>query len=184
MVFNAERWSQAKEQGTPSQSYRQFTNASGSLWASKSNHEKSLYDARANHQPFCLERARKRGLTPEQQEREDCASCLEKCEKYREKAEKSARKAERLEKRAESGPQPLAPFMEYSQKHRGDFPGMNPIQRAKKLGAAWRELSAAEKAVYETDAYRQWRETFKRRGLGARLKKKARAAASSENDDE
>ena len=183
MVFNSERWAKEKEDGTPSKSYREFTNESGKIWSSKSNHEKSLYDARANHQPFCLERARKRGLSVEQAEREDCASCLERCEKYRQKSDKLHKKSLALERKAEEGPRPLAPFMEYSAKHKGDYTG-NPIQRAKKLGAAWRELSDAEKKVYETDAYRAWREKKKSgSSLGKRLKK-TRPSASTENDEE
>ena len=181
MVYNSERWKSEKERGTASKSYREFTNESGNLWKEMSNHEKSIYDARANHQPFCLERARKRGLTPEQAEREDCAACLERCEKYRAKADKLHKRALAMEQKAEEGPRPLAPFMEYSAKHKGDFTG-NPIQRAKQLGAAWRELSDAEKKVYETDAYRAWREK-KKTSLGNRLKK-TRPSASTENDAE
>ena len=54
MVYNSERWKSEKERGTPSKSYREFTNESGNLWKELSNHEKSLYDARANHQQHHL----------------------------------------------------------------------------------------------------------------------------------
>ena len=63
MVFNSERWSKQKEeqQGKPSQSYREFME-------SPQQPREKFVRPRANHQPFCIERARKRGLTPEQAE--------------------------------------------------------------------------------------------------------------------
>ena len=102
---------------------------------------------------------------------------LQKCDALRMKSEKMARKAERLERKAEN-PVPLSSFMEFSAKHKAEYSG-NPIQRAKALGAAWRQLSAEEKQGYETEAWRNYKS--KSKSLGARLKTKKVAA---ENDSD
>ena len=156
MFFNSDRWRRAKGEGTPDRPYRDFTNESGGLWGRLSNAEQAVWDAQAAHEPFCHERARKRGLTKEEAGREDCQKCLERCRRFQERGDQLAKRAGRLERRAEQGPRPLNPFMEFSARHRRDYLG-DPTQRAKALGAAWRELAGAQKRVYETAAYREWR---------------------------
>ena len=177
LFYNAHRWRQEKEKGTPEQSFRVFTNESGVLWRKLSNLEQSVWDARAAHTPYCVEKARKKGLSPEALEMEQQDELLQKCDALRMKSEKMARKAERLERKAEN-PVPLSSFMEFSAKHKAEYSG-NPIQRAKALGAAWRQLSAEEKQGYETEAWRNYKS--KSKSLGARLKTKKVAA---ENDSD
>jgi hypothetical protein len=178
LFYNADRWRQEKEKGTPEQSFRVFTNESGVLWRKLSNLGQSVWDARAAHTPYCIEKARKKGLTPEQLEMEQQDELLQKCDALRAKSDKMAKKAERLERKAEN-PVPLSPFMEFSSKHKGAYRG-NPIQRAKALGAAWRQLSPEEKQGYETEAWRNYKS--KSKSLGARLKKKQKVAADEDSD--
>lgn len=182
--FNSHRWSQEKAHGKPDKSFREFTNESGNLWRKLSNLEQSVWDQRASHTPFCHEKARRKGLTEAELEAEDCQECLSRCEKLKMRSDKLAQQAQRLEKRAADGAAPLSPYFEFAAKKKVDYPGMNPIARAKVLGKAWRELTSTEKLVYETPAYREWREKKYRGSLSARLKKKPRASASSENEDE
>ena len=101
LFYNADRWRQEKEKGTPEQTFRVFTNESGVSWRQLSNLDQSIWDFRAAHTPYCIEKARKKGLSPEALEREEQDALLQKCDALRAKSDKMAKQAQRLERKAE-----------------------------------------------------------------------------------
>jgi len=180
MTFNTSRYREAKESGEKPGDYRAFTAESGRLWSEMSNAQQAIHDLVASTSEWCRAKARRKAMTDDQKLEADCEECRQKCAKYMEKAAAMEKKAAAMERRSQEGPQPLSPFMSFSQAKRSEYTG-NPIARARALGAAWRALSEDERKSWESDEYRAWRQMKKaeKKTLSSRFKKKPGASDCS-----